>query len=129
MSASFRTFASSGVSHVLFAMVVMGSWAVLANWDHSWGSRISAGLVQAALSGSLTLFLKTGIDVLSRRFRPSAARWAPPLVVCLVSAAILIAFHVMSGTPEITRTIALPLLVSTSYATIYSNSIFDRKRR
>lgn len=117
----------SGVMHVLFAFLAMGSWAVFANRAHAMPAPLYAGLVQGTISAALTLFLKSVIDWLSMRFSGSTRFWAPPLIACLGSASILVAIHAASGTPEILRTIALPLLVSTTYAAIYNYSISARR--
>lgn len=129
MSGRLRVLAGSGVVHVLFAFLAMGGWAVFANRVHPMPKPLVAGLVQGTLSAVITLFLKTGIDYLSKRFRGSTAYWAPPLLVCLASTSVLVAIHALSGTPEILRTIAVPLAVSTSYATLYTYSIAGKGNR
>jgi hypothetical protein len=75
----------------------------------------------------LTLFLKSAIDYLSGRFSGVTAYWAPPLIACIVSTGVLVTIHSISGTPEILRTIAVPLLVSTSYAALYNYSIVGQR--
>ncbi|MBB3463040.1 hypothetical protein [Rhizobium sp. BK377] len=117
----------SGVVHVLFAFLAMGIWAVFANRAHDMPAPLYAGLVQGTISACLTLFLKSVIDWLTSRFSGSTRFWAPPLIACLGSASILVVFHAASGTPEIIKTIALPLLVSTTYAAIYNYSISTRR--
>jgi hypothetical protein len=124
---AFDRIARSTVTHVLFAFLAMGGWAVFANRAHPLPKAFLAGLVQGALSACLTLFLKTVIEHLSKRFSGVPALWAPPLIACTASAAALVAIHAMSGTPEILKTVALPLTVSTSYAAIYNYSLY-RKR-
>ncbi|EJT06636.1 hypothetical protein [Rhizobium sp. CCGE 510] len=114
----------SGVVHVLVAFMAMGSWAVFANRAYAMPSPLYAGLVQGTISSCLTLFLKTVIDWLSTRFSSGSVRfWAPPLTACVGSASILVAIHAVTGTPEILKTIAFRLLVSTSYAAIYNYSL------
>jgi hypothetical protein len=128
-AARIRGLMGSGVVHVLFAFVAMGSWAAIANSQHTMPKPMLAGLVQGTLSAGLTFFLKSAIDSLSQRFHGPAALWAPPLIACLASASLLVAIHALSGTPEILRTIAVPLLVSTSYATIYNRALYGQKER
>lgn len=118
-----RALARNSGVHVLFAFVAMGGWAIFANRMHPMPRPLVAGLVQGLLSACLTLFLKSVVEMLSRRFGGLTRLWAPPLIACLGSTAILIAIHRLSGTPEILRTIAVPLLISTSYAAIYNYSI------
>ncbi|MCV9998488.1 hypothetical protein OE766_09530 [Pararhizobium sp. YC-54] len=122
-----RRWAGSGRVHVLIAFLAMGGWAVFANRGHAMPQRFYSGLLQGVLSACLTLFLKSVVDALSKRFSGLARLWAPPLLACLGSASLLTALHALIGTPEIARTIAVPLLVSTSYASIYNYSISKRK--
>ncbi|MBB3657629.1 hypothetical protein FHX15_002871 [Rhizobium sp. BK650] len=117
----------NGAVHVLFAFLAMGGWAIFANRDHTMPAPLYAGFVQGTISACLTLFLKSVIDWLSSRFSGSTRFWAPPLIACLGSASILVAIHTASGTPEIAKTIALPLFVSTTYAAIYNYSISARR--
>lgn len=127
MTAALRRWAGSGTVHVLFAFLAMGGWAVFANRGYNMPQPLYSGLLQGALSACLTLFLKSVIDTLSKRCTGFARLWAPPLVACLGSASLLVALHALIGTPEIARTIAVPLLVSTSYASIYNYSISKRR--
>ncbi|MCU4179737.1 hypothetical protein [Bosea sp. BH3] len=114
----------SSVIHVAFAFVAMGSWAAFANRAHPMPAPLQAGLIQGALSAVITLFLKRGIEALSKRLAGFAALLAPPLIAGLVSACLLTAIHTAGGTPEIARTIALPLTVATSYAALYNFSLW-----
>ena len=127
MPDALKRLARSGTVHVLFAFLVMGGWAVFANRAYEMPRPLYAGLVQGVLSACLTLFLKSVIDRLSKRFDGVAQLWAPPVIACLGSASVLVAIHAASGTPEILKTIAVPLLVSTSYAAIYNYSISARR--
>lgn len=122
-----KRLAGSGTVHVLFAFLAMGGWAVFANRGHAMPQPLYSGLLQGALSACLTLFLKSAIDVLSTRFTGITRFWAPPLIACLGSASLLTALHALISTPEIAKTIAVPLLVSTSYASIYNYSISRRR--
>jgi hypothetical protein len=122
-----RRLAGSGTVHVLFAFLAMGGWAVLANRDHAMPQPLYSGILQGTLSACLTLFLKSVIDALSRRFTGITRFWAPPLIACLGSASLLTALHALIGTPEIASTVAVPLLVSTGYASIYNYSLSRRK--
>ncbi len=129
MMAKLRALAASGRVHVAFAFVAMGGWAVFANRVHPMPRPLFSGVVQGAVSALLTLCLKSIIDALSRRFSGGLRLWGPPLLACLVTTGILLAIHALAGTPEILPTIAVPLFVSTSYAAIYSGSIFRQGAR
>ncbi len=127
MPDALRHFSRSGTVHVLFAFLAMGGWAVLANHSYEMPRPLYSGLVQGAMSAFLTFFLKSLIDALSKRFDGLTRLWGPPLIACLGSTTVLVAIHAASGTPEILKTVAVPLLVSTSYAAIYNYSVFVRR--
>ena len=123
MSGLVARLGRSSAVHVAFAFVAMGSWALFANRAYPLPRMLLAGLVQGALSGCLTLFLKRVVEKLSAIFAGSLRLVAPPVIALLGSATLLVTFHILSGTPEILKTIAVPLLVSTSYAALYNYSI------
>lgn len=127
MRAQVRAIGSSSIVHVLFAFLAMGGWALFANRAYQMPRPLISGVVQGSVSACLTLFLKSAIEFLSRRFSGIAAYWAPPLIACVASTAVLVAIHAASETPEILKTIAVPLLVSTSYAAIYNYSIAGKR--
>jgi hypothetical protein len=114
----------SSVVHVAFAFVAMGGWAAFANRAHPMPAPLQAGLIQGALSAVITLVLKRGIEALARRFSGLAALLVPPVVAGAVSASLLTTIHMVGGTPEIGRTIAIPLTVATSYAALYNFSLW-----
>lgn len=118
----------SSVVHVGFAFLAMGSWAVFANRAHPMPAPLLAGLIQGMLSAGITLILKRGIEGLARRFSGLAALLAPPAIASLVSASLLTAIHTLGGTPEIARTIAVPLTVATSYAALYNLSLWRSRK-
>jgi hypothetical protein len=109
--------------HVLFAFLAMGSWAVFANRVHPLGSRLMAGALQGTLSAIITFFLKHMIEILNARFSGVWRLGLPPVIAAAVSATLLTILHSLSGTPEVLRTIALPLTVATTYAAFYNNSL------
>lgn len=117
----------SSVTHVLFAFCAMGAWAIYANWAHPMPKPIYAGLVQGAMSATITYFLKRTIEALQARFQRSSAFWAPPLIACTASLCVLAGVHIMLGTPEVLNTIALPFSVAASYATIYNYIIWKQR--
>ena len=123
MSGIVARLGRSSAVHVAFAFLAMGSWALFANRAYPLPRMLLAGLVQGALSGCLTLFLKRAVEALSAMFAGPLRLVAPPVIALLGSATLLVTFHMLSGTPEILKTIAVPLLVSTSYAALYNYSI------
>lgn len=128
MNLPFARLMRSSVVHVAFAFLAMGSWAAFANRAHPMPALLQAGLIQGALSAAITLFLKRGIEDLSRRFTGIVALLAPPLIAGLASASLLTVIHTVGGTPEIGRTIAVPLTVATSYAALYNFSLWRSRK-
>ena len=114
----------SSIVHVGFAFLAMGSWAAFANRAHPMPAPLYAGLLQGAISATITLVLKRAIEYLASRFSGLAALLAPPVIAGLVSATLLTILHTIGGTPEIAKTIAVPLTVATSYAALYNYSLW-----
>ena len=114
--------------HVAFAFIAMGGWAIFANADHDMPKPLVAGLVQGSISAGLTLFLKRTVDWMRPKFPYVVGHAAPALIASLASATLLVVAHRLAGTPEIIRTIAVPLLVSASYIFTY-NFLTQRKAR
>lgn len=123
-----RRLAGSGAVHAAMAFLAMGSWALFANRIYPMPKPLISGLVQGVFSACLTLFLKSAVDRLSRQFSGLGALILPPVIACTGSAMILLAAHALSGTPELTKTIAPPLTVSTSYAALYSYSLYNNRK-
>ncbi|RXT52488.1 hypothetical protein B6S44_17080 [Bosea sp. Tri-44] len=128
MSVPLARLMRSSIVHVAFAFLAMGSWAAFANRVHPMPAPLLAGLIQGTLSALITLLLKRGIEALARRFSGPTALLAPPLIAGLISASVLTAIHAIGGTPEIGRTIAVPLTVATSYAALYNLSLWRTRK-
>jgi hypothetical protein len=132
---AFRSFrewmAGSTVAHVAFGFFALGGWAVFANRHHPLDEALLAGLVQGTISGTLTIFLKKGLERMSAMFfrarssdegqgRDIAALFVPPLITATSIFIILFTAHTLAGTPEIWATISVPFTVSTTYAILYN---------
>ncbi|MEM7746113.1 MAG: hypothetical protein AAF409_20655 [Pseudomonadota bacterium] len=128
MSGWVARLAQSSAMHMAGAFVLMGTWAVFANRDHPMPAPVIAGIVQGMLSALITLGLKTVIETIARRLEGWRARLLPPLVAGMVSFGLLSAIHWAAGTPEIIRTVLLPLAVSTSYAAGYAQALWRLRR-
>lgn len=112
--------AANSALHMGVAFVAMGSWAAYANSAHPMPWPLVAGLVQGTLSALITLFLKRMIEALSARLSGSSGYWVPPVVALAASLSLLSSIHWLAGTPEILRTIAVPLSVTAIYASTYN---------
>ena len=124
MSGPLARLMRSSIVHVGFAFLAMGSWAAFANRAHPMPAPLQAGLLQGAISSTITLVLKRAIEYLASRFSGLAALLAPPMIAGLVSGTLLTMLHTLGGTPEIAKTIAVPLTVATSYAALYNYSLW-----
>ncbi|MDO5604371.1 MAG: hypothetical protein Q4G25_04320 [Paracoccus sp. (in: a-proteobacteria)] len=115
-----RTALRSPLLHMAVAFVAMGGWAVLANWSHPMPRPLIAGVMQGSISALITLGLKRMIEWVAARLPGAAAVIGPPVAAVAISAALLTVLHRLAGTPEIARTIAVPLSVTAIYATGYA---------
>ena len=110
--------------HMAGAFVAMGGWAVFANRAYPLPEPLIAGVLQGTISAVITLFLKRMIETVSARTDGIPALILPPLLAAAVSLVLLLLLHRLAGTPEISATIAVPLIVSTSYAFAYSLALW-----
>ncbi len=122
-----RNILQSSVTHVLFAFCAMGSWGLYANWGHPMPKPVYAGLVQGMMSAMITYFLKRTIEALQKRFHGPSALWLPPLIAASAGLAMLVSVHILAGTPEVLKTIALPFSVAATYAAIYNFIVYKQR--
>ncbi len=124
MSMAFTRIARSSAVHMGIAFLAMGGWAFFANRGHPMPRPLLAGVVQGLLSACITLFLKRVLEWLSLRLPGLAGLFLPPAIAFLVSVVLLSTIHRLAGTPEILATIVVPLTVATSYAAIYTYTLW-----
>lgn len=118
-----------GWLHLAVAFVAMGGWALFANRAHPWPAMLTAGLVQGSVSALITLGLKRLVEALVRRLRGRLAGIVPPLACAAASVGVLSVIHGLAGTPELLATIAVPVAVSTTYATLYTRALRGDRNR
>jgi hypothetical protein len=129
LASRLQSFARSSATHVAFAFLAMGGWAVFANHTHGPERAAIAGLAQGTVSGLLTLGLKRFLEAAAARLHDLWAAILPPAITCAVVLAILLAVHHLAGTPNVWATISVPYAVSSSYAWIYSALLVLGRRR
>ena len=122
-----RRIFESGAVHVFGAFVLMGSWAVFANWAYPMPRPLIAGFVQGTMSGIITLGLKHLLEMLVKRLSDLWALLVPPLFACGLSITILGMIHSIAGTPEILATLVVPVSVATLYAAVYTFGLWSKK--
>ncbi len=118
--------AGMAVVHVAFAFLLMGSWALYANWGHPMPKPVLAALVQGSLSGAITYALKRTLDALRAGLPRAKGWWLPPLIACTGSLCLLVSAHWLAQTPEILRTISVPFSVAATYAITYNLIMWRR---
>ncbi len=118
-----------GWLHLAGAFALMGGWALIANRAHPWADMLTAGLVQGSLSAIITLFLKRLIEALVAMLDGARALLLPPLACGAISVLLLSLIHSLAGTPELLATIAVPMIVSTTYATLYTVTLCTGRNR
>lgn len=114
--------------HVAVAFVAMGGWALHANAGHPMPKPVVAALVQGALSGGITYGLKRVLDALRDGMARGIGWWVPPVVACSGSLCLLAGVHLLAGTPEPARTIAVPFGVASAYAVTYNLIMWTKGR-
>lgn len=127
MTGRARRLTDSSAVHMAVAFFAMGGWAILANRNHALPRMLSAGVIQGTLSAMITLFLKSAVERLRLLFAGASRLWAPPFIALAVSATLLLTVHTIAGTPEVAHTVAVPLLVSSGYAALYSYALYRRE--
>ena len=127
MSSTFAQLAKRSAVHMGFAFLAMGAWAMFANRAHLMPEPLLAGLVQGTLSAYITLFLKRFIERLVARYGGISGLLLPPLYAGLASLTVLYSVHSLTGTPEILATIAVPFTVATSYALLYTYTLWSAR--
>jgi len=120
--------AGASATHVAFAFLAMGGWALFANRAHG-AAAVLPALAQGALSGGITFVLKRTLEWLADRLAGWRALVLPPLITASAILATLVGVHVAIGTPEVAATVAVPWSVSTLYAFVYSAMLGRRRRR
>lgn len=121
-SLSLASVARATSTHVAFAFLCMGGWALFANRAHG-GDALWPALAQGTLSALITLVLKRSLEAMSRRASGPTAYIAPPFISATTIATVLIVAHSLIGTPEMFATIAVPWSVSTLYAIVYAATL------
>ncbi|MDP3661215.1 hypothetical protein [Phenylobacterium sp.] len=122
MTPSFAKLARATPTHVAFAFLAMGGWALFANRGHGQAAW-TAALGQGAMSGVITLLLKRALEAMAARLSGVIAYLAPPALSASLILVLLYAAHRAIGTPQIAATIAVPWSVSTLYAILYTATL------
>lgn len=107
----------SDIAHTLAGVAMMGGWAAFANRGYPWPAPLVAGLVQGAITGSITFVMKRAMEWMAARTR---GLLPPALTASAISATLLTTIHTIAGTPAFWATIAVPFAVATTYGFAYA---------
>ncbi|MBC7660631.1 MAG: hypothetical protein H7249_13120 [Chitinophagaceae bacterium] len=109
---------------LLVAFFGWGGWAYFVNSSgYDPGTALRSALAQAIYSTVMTLYMSFAVIFIQRRTREwkFPVFW-PPFFTVLHTAPILILVHVVNGTPNILKTVSLPIFVSIFYATVLTRA-------
>ncbi|EAQ14370.1 MULTISPECIES: hypothetical protein [Maritimibacter] len=107
----------SNIAHVLAGVLLMGGWAFIANLGHPWPAALIAGLVQGAITGTMTFFIKKALEWVAQR---TTGVLPPTLAASTISATMLTVIHTLAGTPAFWATVIVPFTVATIYGATYT---------
>lgn len=116
------------LAHAAAGAALMGGWALVANLGHPMPAPLIAAGVQAALTAALTYAMKRLQEALVPRLPGIAALLLPPLACAALSITVLSALHRLAGTPELLRTLLVPVTVATLYACAYTYRLWAGRR-
>jgi hypothetical protein len=119
MAVDVKAIGRATATHVAFAFLAMGGWALLANLSKGLHHALIAGAVQGTLSGLITLGLKRFLEAASAQMSGIWAILLPPASSSAAILILLLAAHRLAGTPNVWATISVPYAVSSLYAWVY----------
>lgn len=112
------------------ALILYGSWALLANFDHGWSKAVRAAATQAFASFTITLSMTGLMEALHRT---TTAPWSQFTRAASGSIALAtsytLALHWWMGTPQILRTGAPSIIIGSIYSIVYSANLVRESRR
>ncbi|WP_018417062.1 hypothetical protein [Teredinibacter turnerae] len=111
-------------ARALLSATVIGTlflcWATFVNWQHGAHAAIHAGIGQGGVSFVMSMSMAFMLEFLF--FLPSNKLVRIPFAVVitmLVVTAFTTLVHLIIGTPEIIKTMALPIMMGIGYTTLY----------
>lgn len=112
------------VALALWAMLLYGGWAYLANSRHGPHAAARAAATQGFISFTLTLVMTAVMEGLHRLGSRRATRFLLPAGgALLLGGAYSVAAHFYMGTPEVAGTVVPILLLGGTYALAYSANL------
>ncbi len=119
---------AAALSAVAFA--VYGAWAGFANRGHGLDAALRAFAVQGCSSAFVTGTVAAVIEWAHLRL-PRTRASAAMAVGCgvLFATAFHVTLHALAGTPELARTVAVPVLANVVYASGYVGTLRALERR
>lgn len=123
-SASGRRLGQKTVVRALISAVTIGSlfffWAMFVNWGHGLDQALRAGAGQGSVSFTVSMSMAFMLEFFY--FLPENKSLRIPFSVVMTMSiviAVTAVVHVLIGTPEIIRTMALPFVMGVVYTSVY----------
>jgi hypothetical protein len=117
--------AKKTAARALISATVIGSlffcWTVFVNWSHGSAQAFQAGAGQGTVSFLVSLSMAFILEYLYflPGLKPGLRIPLAVSVTMLVITAVTASVHLLIGTPEILKTMALPVFMGLNYTTLY----------
>jgi hypothetical protein len=102
---------------VFFAFIVWGGWAFWINLSGGdTAQAVRSGLTQGIYSGVMTLYMSYAVSFFCKKTQGRRLWWLWPTLVTVGPLSVLsVIAHILNHTPNVAKTVAVPLLVATLY--------------
>jgi hypothetical protein len=108
----------------LLAFALYGAWAAFANRAHGLGAALRAGAVQGCSSAFVTATVAGVIEWAHAKLPRTRASAALAVSIgVLFASAFHTTLHLVLGTPEVLRTVSVPIAASVVYAAGYVSTL------
>jgi len=115
-----------------FAFLIWGGWAFYINHEEESYTGVISGVVQGSCSFIITLLIAYFVTFQFNKFTNGIARVVlPPIITVCITGSMLIAIHIIAGTPAILYTVSPALTVALlfSFYTVYKLHLASQQQR
>lgn len=113
----------------LGALLLYGSWALVANLEHGPWLASKAALTQGFVSLTITVVITAAMEIAVRQAPRGILQLLAPFAVAeLLAVSYTVGLHWLSGTPELLRTVLPVLCVGGVYCLVYSANLAREAR-
>ena len=113
----------------LGALLLYGGWAFAANYPHGFGAAIKAAATQGFISMTITVAVTAIMEFVVRRVSSGALQVIAPFAAAeALGVGYTITLHLLTGTPELLRTVLPVLSIGAVYCLTYSLNLAREAR-